>query len=544
MPKRTTIGLDIGSSAVRAAQVTSDGKRAEVDRFAQVGLPPGAVVEGEIRDHSAVVTALRRLWSDGGFGQKSVVLGVSSQRAMVRMIEMPAIEDKQVRSALRYEIGDLLPIPVDDAVFDFAIVGPGRPKGDGGQTTQVLVVAAQKDIVSDEVAVATKAGLRVAAVDASPLALLRAVPSGGASDGLDAVVSVGAQLLVVAVRQGGVPRFLRTTTLASDVVAEPVARVAAGAKPGSSPAGTEPRTGPSRTDLVVEEVRSSIEYFLSHAQGSHLTQIELTGGGALVPGLVDRLSSGLALPVVNATAGVKADGSALGLTEEQLAEASQRWVTAVGLGLWGSNGSYAVSLLPPEIAERARQKRTIALAAAGVVVVAGGLGVLSHGRVSDTTKVTQQAVTAGQQVSALDAEIARLGSLTLVQNEVSDRRALAASSLATDADWLSLYSRINQALPPGVKIQTISFSSDSPSAAVSGASPSTYIGAVSITVQAKGGLPVVADFVKAESAVKGMTGLWIGSTSSLNGVENFAASADITAVSESNRASKLPGGPQ
>ena len=65
--KVVSVGLDIGSSAVRAAEVTGEAGNTQVTRFAQVGLPPGAVTEGEVRDQATVATAIKRLWSEGGF---------------------------------------------------------------------------------------------------------------------------------------------------------------------------------------------------------------------------------------------------------------------------------------------------------------------------------------------------------------------------------------------------------------------------------------------------------------------------------------------
>ena len=126
MAKSSGIGLDIGSSAVRAAEVAGHGGHEEIVKFAQVGLPAGAVVEGEIRDPTAVSAALKRLWTEGGFKRRDVILGVSSQRAMVRQIEVPQMSPNEMRSALRYQIGELLPIPVEQAVFDFAVLGTGR----------------------------------------------------------------------------------------------------------------------------------------------------------------------------------------------------------------------------------------------------------------------------------------------------------------------------------------------------------------------------------------------------------------------------------
>ncbi len=127
MAKRMSIGLDIGSSAVRAAEVMIDGDRKVLRRFAQVGLPAGAVIEGEVRDREAVATALKRLWQHGRFSSKKVVVGLGSQRAMVRQVEMPPMPDSELRSALRLKIGEFLPIPVEQAVVDFAPL----PSADG-----------------------------------------------------------------------------------------------------------------------------------------------------------------------------------------------------------------------------------------------------------------------------------------------------------------------------------------------------------------------------------------------------------------------------
>ena len=70
MTKRMSIGLDIGSSAVRAAEVMIDGDRKVLRRFAQVGLPAGAVIEGEVRDREAVAAAIKRLWQHGRFSRQ------------------------------------------------------------------------------------------------------------------------------------------------------------------------------------------------------------------------------------------------------------------------------------------------------------------------------------------------------------------------------------------------------------------------------------------------------------------------------------------
>ena len=269
MAKSSGIGLDIGSSAVRAAEVAGHGGHEEIVKFAQVGLPAGAVVEGEIRDPTAVSAALKRLWTEGGFKRRDVILGVSSQRAMVRQIEVPQMSPNEMRSALRYQIGELLPIPVEQAVFDFAVLGPGPTGGDGGATTRLLVVAAQQDIVKEAIAVVKRAGLRVRAVDPSPLALLRAVPP-SPGGGIEAVVSLGAHLVVVGVRQGTTPRFLRTVTSGNEASRDGAMETAGAVQAGDGRRALGGAGASRRLEPVVEEVRSSIEFFLGHNQGEVL----------------------------------------------------------------------------------------------------------------------------------------------------------------------------------------------------------------------------------------------------------------------------------
>src|SRR2546430_6153142 len=99
---RTRIGLDVGSTAVRAAEVASNGRPSLV-RAAQVALPSGAVESGEIRDPGAVVDALRELWKRGGFKSKQVYMGVGNQRLVVREVILPWLPEKELRESLPYQ---------------------------------------------------------------------------------------------------------------------------------------------------------------------------------------------------------------------------------------------------------------------------------------------------------------------------------------------------------------------------------------------------------------------------------------------------------
>ncbi len=97
------VGLDIGTSAVRAAEIDLNDHRPSLGAFSQVGLPPGTIVDGEVRDQTAVADAVRRLWQNGKFTSKSVVVGIAGLRAITRELDLPWVPDNEVDSAVRFQ---------------------------------------------------------------------------------------------------------------------------------------------------------------------------------------------------------------------------------------------------------------------------------------------------------------------------------------------------------------------------------------------------------------------------------------------------------
>ena len=116
------VGLDIGSSAVRAVEVQQRGRSPRVLKAARVPLPPGAVEAGQVVAPHEVAQALRRLWHEGGFSTKAVRLGVGSGSVLVRQVELDWMPPQDLRRAMRYLVGDLLPVPVDEANLDHVLL--------------------------------------------------------------------------------------------------------------------------------------------------------------------------------------------------------------------------------------------------------------------------------------------------------------------------------------------------------------------------------------------------------------------------------------
>ncbi len=342
----TQIGLDIGTSAVRAAQVGSGKDSSSLLAFGQVALPPGAVVDGEIRDPAVVTQAIADLWKRAKFKSKTAVIGLANQRVVVRQVDFPVQAESEFRAALRFQIADQIPMSVDDAELDFQIMGEFTSPG-GEQLMRVLLVAAARDMVESFMSVVTGAGLQPAGIDLSPFAVARALSPVARGEmglgGAEAVIDIGAGVTNIVVHHNGEPKFVRillvggndpTDALASSLgvsFEEAEAMKFDIARGVGSPQAHQVVAG--RVDSLVDEIRGSLDYYLSQEDSEQLISILVTGGGSMTPGLVQRLEAVMRQPVHMGAPLSQMDVSKSGLSQEQLVQIQVVTGTSIGLAL-------------------------------------------------------------------------------------------------------------------------------------------------------------------------------------------------------------------
>jgi type IV pilus assembly protein PilM len=473
------IGLDVGTHAVRAAELSLGRGDPVLRRFAQVTLPPGAVQNGEVVDPAAVAGALTRLWREGGFRRRDVIVGVANQRMVVRQAEVPMMTEEELRSSLQYQVQELIPIPVDEARMDFQILGETRGPGDEARL-RILLVAAQRDMLNNLLAALDAANLQPRLVDAGPFALLRALddPTAdleSAPGEADAVVSVGAGVTTVVVVERGVPQFVRilvtggadlTAAVASelDVDLETAEDLKRRADPESddqmlvrAAALVEAQVGP-----LIEEVRGSLDFHLAQSSQSSIRRILVTGGGSRANDFVARLGEVMGVPAARADPLRSVKVGKTGLSDAQLEAARDIMTTAVGLALAAlppPDGVRRISLLPSEILVARVARRQVAVAAGAV----GGLAALllllwaiRGGQVSDEQ---ERAAEEEARAARARSEIAQLSDVEDLERLIGERRDLAAVALANDVSWPRLLQEVATVIPTDVWLTTFNGSS-------------------------------------------------------------------------------------
>ena len=344
------IGLDIGTSAVRAAQVSLGRGTPSLSSFGQVALPAGVVVDGEIRDQGAVSEAISQLVKRTKITGKRVILGVANQRVVVRQVDLPYLEEKDFRSSLKFQVADHIPMPIDAAELDYQMLGDFMTDA-GDHMMRVLLVAAATDMVESFVGTAAAAGLEPAGVDLTPFAVARAVSPAArgeaGSPGAEAIVDVGAGVTSIFIHHGGEPRFVRilliggddaTNALSSELgvsfdEAEAV-KLDLGRGVGSPQAQ---QILQKRVAALVDEIRGSLDYYVSQEDSEPVSSLIMTGGGSLTPGLIASVEQTARAQVRRATPLSQMNFSKSGLTQEQVLQVEPVAAAAVGLAMGGGS---------------------------------------------------------------------------------------------------------------------------------------------------------------------------------------------------------------
>lgn len=346
MAKTRSIGLDIGTTAVRAVEVefgsAGPSQGVTIHHAAEVPLPLGAVRDAEVVEPETVATALKQLWQTGRFTDKEVFIGVGNQRVLVRDLDLPWLPMPQLRQSLPYQTQELLPVSSEDALLDY--YPTGEYLSETGRTLQGIFVAAVKDTVVANVLAVEGAGLSPHAVDLNAFAVLRSLARGALAERTIAFLDIGARVTNLVVAERAIPRFVRTLATGgldvTDAVASAVQVTAADAErikrevgvgfqvPAELAPAAEATGRVSRT--LVEALRSSLVYYGQQWPDAPVEGLVLSGGGALLPGLGQYASSATRLP---AQLGNPLDGMALGKGAPADLFRGREYLWAVAFGL-------------------------------------------------------------------------------------------------------------------------------------------------------------------------------------------------------------------
>jgi type IV pilus assembly protein PilM len=290
--RKSIVGLDIGSSCIKAVEITQDKYDYVITGYAQTEVP----------DEQGRQDAIAELFRAGKFRTKRVATAVSGKSVIFRYINMPDVPDDKLQQAVRFEADKYIPFDVNEVELDAQKLMTGT--GEGGKTeAKVLLVAAKKTVVEDHARMLTDLGLQPATVGIDGFALgnaweLADVVNPGVREAgrTVALIDIGATKSSINILRNNVSCFAREVTMGGNELTQAIIRrlgiEAAAAEalkrdPGEQMATVQEAVAQVLDDLG-NEINLSFDFFENQFDGE-VNEVLLTGGSVLLPFLEENL---------------------------------------------------------------------------------------------------------------------------------------------------------------------------------------------------------------------------------------------------------------
>ena len=340
---KNCIGLDIGSSSIKAVQLKKTRTGYALTAFGMQPLVPQTIVDGTIMDGGAVAEAIRALWSRLKLRQKEVAIAIAGHSVIIKKIAVPAMKPEELANQIRAEAEHHIPFATGDVELDYHVVNPQNSSGQ----TELLLVAAKKEVVADYTQVVRDASLSPQVVDVAAFASQNGFEVNYPLDPRETVVliNIGAAISNINIVRAGVSLFTRDVTIGGNAFTEEIQKqmgIAADEAEAYKVGGTQTEDGvvPQEVFRVMEgvsevmagEFQRSLDFFLATTAEANITRIVLAGGTSKIASLhraIERRSR-LPLEVADAWKRVEIDPQ---LDRTYLAAHSPEALIGVGLSM-------------------------------------------------------------------------------------------------------------------------------------------------------------------------------------------------------------------
>jgi len=214
---KTVTGLYIGDNSVECAVLKGTLKAPKLIKFGRTHIYPEGGPEKDkektSKDHY-IVDAVRRVFKENNIKPLNVVFGLSSGDAMVRYFKMPKIPKNEWDSAVNFEAGRYIPLPMEQVTSDFQVFQASSSSED----MDVVFTAARENLIARFINLLGKAGVKPIIVEPAPFSLMRVFNASGQinASANTSIVNIDAKTVTIAILRKGMPYIVRDISLEED----------------------------------------------------------------------------------------------------------------------------------------------------------------------------------------------------------------------------------------------------------------------------------------------------------------------------------------
>jgi len=303
---KTIVGLDIGSSCIKAVELKKTKGEIIVAHMGVEALASDIVVDSMIVDGPAVTNAITKIFTESGIKGKAVATSVSGHSVIVKKIAMATMSDQELAAVIQTEAAQHIPFDIQDVNVDFQILSDDL----SGPQMDVLLVAVKKEKILNYTNVLSMAAKSAALVDIDAFALQNCYeynyePAPGSTA---ALLNLGASVMNINIVKGSTPLFTRDVSVGGnqytdalqkelDLSFDDAESLKLGRKVGTVSEDAKMPILQQVTEIIVLEIQKTFDFFRATASGEHIERLYVAGGSSKVPGLVEALRQEFSLPV-------------------------------------------------------------------------------------------------------------------------------------------------------------------------------------------------------------------------------------------------------
>jgi type IV pilus assembly protein PilM len=302
-----TFGLDIGTTSLRAAQVVKSGSVFSLQSIAVVPQQAKGILSESLADQQALSTAIKKMLDDANLRTKNVNVSILDSQVYTKVIEMPELSEQEAAGALKFQMEQLVPLPLDQVRTDWQILG--SIGSNEKKTMIVMIVAAPLVIINKYEKVLSLAGLVPEAIETEIISVHRALLPLVAASGPALLIHIGAGITNVAIVNNGVivlafsisfGGIAITRAISVDLAIDLVQAESFKKTYGLNEQAFEGKIGRALTPILDSMVTDIQKAVLSFKQNNNIDikQIVLSGGTALLPGIDAYFTNKLGIQVV------------------------------------------------------------------------------------------------------------------------------------------------------------------------------------------------------------------------------------------------------
>jgi type IV pilus assembly protein PilM len=300
-------GVDIGSSAVKVCQLQKTGRGYTLVALGSAALPAGSVEDGILQDPDEVGKIIAELFKNLKIKNTKVGISISGYSVIVKKINLEVMEEEELAEYINSEAEQYIPFDIDEVYLDFQDL---KTAGEDGERTDIMLVAAKKEVIDDYLDMLQEQKLKPVLVDVDGFALENIWETITENSENVALVDIGASKMNINIIADGASVLARDVAVGSDQLTEQIANSldldfdeAEKIKLGLTPVEEEKEKveeifSQTCTQWVLE-MKKAIDLYMANHPDNPLNQLILSGGGSKVNGLISFIEQETGLDVIS-----------------------------------------------------------------------------------------------------------------------------------------------------------------------------------------------------------------------------------------------------